>query len=203
MEHSPFNLNYQQNDPASKLVLSLERISEAFRVLLWQHAKVIGLSPIQIQLLIFIAHHPAHLCKVSHLAQEFNLTKATVSDAVRVLVLKGLAEKNVSAEDKRAYTLHLTQSGREIVTQTENFPLPIYEALAQESEDTQTELLLALSKLVYALNQKGILSVQRTCWNCRFYEAQFKGHYCHFMHKPLKDSEIRLDCLEFEEKESA
>ena len=85
MEGSIFNTKFQQNSITSKIVVGLERISEAFKGILWEHAKVIGLSPTQIQILIFIAYHKTKLCNVSHLAKEFNITKPTVSDAVRVL----------------------------------------------------------------------------------------------------------------------
>ena len=92
MKKSIFNLNGQNSDLASKIVAGLERNSEAFRVLLWEHAKVVGLSPIQI--LLFISFHPETLCNVSHVAHEFNLTKATISEAIKVLHKKNDREKS-------------------------------------------------------------------------------------------------------------
>ncbi|MEO0333318.1 MAG: MarR family transcriptional regulator, partial [Bacteroidota bacterium] len=62
MEKSVFNPTNQQSDVSSKIVAGLERISEAFKVLLWEKAKSLGLSPIQIQILIFIAYHKSELC---------------------------------------------------------------------------------------------------------------------------------------------
>ena len=53
MSDSVFNPNHQETDISSKIVAGLERISEAFKVLLWEKAKLLGLSPIQIQILIF------------------------------------------------------------------------------------------------------------------------------------------------------
>ena len=78
----------------NKIIVGLERVSEAFKSLLWEKAKLHGLSPIQIQILLFIQTHRRELCSVSHLAQEFEVTKPTVSDAVRVLDKKGLVEKD-------------------------------------------------------------------------------------------------------------
>ena len=40
-----------------KITQALERISKAFRVLLWEESKKHGISPIQIQLLIFCSSH--------------------------------------------------------------------------------------------------------------------------------------------------
>jgi hypothetical protein len=55
MKKSSFDLEHQNSKIESKIVASLERISEAFRVLLWNESKENSLSPIQIQILIFIA----------------------------------------------------------------------------------------------------------------------------------------------------
>ena len=53
---SAFDVNQQLESSDHKIVVALERIAEAFRVLLWQETKKTGLSPIQLQLLIkFIA----------------------------------------------------------------------------------------------------------------------------------------------------
>jgi hypothetical protein len=71
---SPFDLNQQNKKVESKIVVALERISEAFRVLLWNESKENALSPIQIQILIFLLFHSDEMCKVSYLAQEFNMT---------------------------------------------------------------------------------------------------------------------------------
>ncbi|MEE9374678.1 MAG: helix-turn-helix domain-containing protein [Saprospiraceae bacterium] len=83
----------------------MERVSEVFKVLLWEHAKVIGLSPIQIQILIFIAYHKSELCNTSHLAKEFNITKPKVSDDIRVLDKKKYSIKGYSLSDSRSYSL--------------------------------------------------------------------------------------------------
>lgn len=203
MEKSSFNTEFQQTDTASKIVAAMERLSEAFRVLLWEHAKVIELSPIQIQLMIFVAYHAEHLCNVSHLAQEFNMTKPTISDAVRILNQKGLIEKRISEVDKRAYTIALTTAGKAVVKQTEQFAKPIRQTIEDQlDESAQTALFTSLNKVMYGLNQQGILSEQRTCYGCRYYQQSGKQAFCSLMEKTLMQADIRIDCGEFERKES-
>src|SRR5690554_2520049 len=90
---SDFDLVHQNQSTESKIVASLERIAQAFRVLLWQESKEFSLSPIQVQLLIFLLHHSEEKRKVSYLANEFNMTKATISDTVKTLENKGLISK--------------------------------------------------------------------------------------------------------------
>jgi len=86
MNKSDFDLTNQNRNTSSKIVASLERIAQAFRVLLWQESKAHALTPIQVQMLIFLLHHSEEKRKVSYIAREFNMTKATVSDTVKTLV---------------------------------------------------------------------------------------------------------------------
>jgi len=198
MKKSIFNQRYQHHNVPNKIVAGLERISEAFRVLLWEHAKVIGLSPIQIQLIIFVAYHEEKLCNVSHLAKEFNMTKATISDAIRVLEKKELIEKITSSTDKRAFSISLSANGKNIVQETEHFADPIRKAVSKIEKEDQIQLFQSLSKIIYTLNRAGVLTVQRTCHACRYYEKKGDHHYCMLMKKDLFAKDIRLDCPEFE-----
>lgn len=199
MKDSIFDPNYQQKEIQAKIISSLERISETFRVLLWEHAKVVGLSPIQIQLLVFIAYHREELSQVSHLAEEFNMSKPTISDAVRVMHQKGYLLKNPSPQDKRAYTLRLSDTGQAILAEVEHFAAPLQKALSTLSTDDQKNLYKALNQLIYVLNREGILSVQRTCRGCRFYLNKGEGqHYCQLIQRDLLDQDLRVDCPEFQ-----
>jgi hypothetical protein len=45
MENSPFNLDIQNSNTDSRIVAALERISQAFRILLWNESKNFHLPP--------------------------------------------------------------------------------------------------------------------------------------------------------------
>ena len=203
MNESIFNLNNQNSDLKSKIVTGLERISEAFKVLLWEKAKLLGLSPIQIQILIFIAHHKLEFCNVSHLAKEFNITKPTVSDAVKALNDKGYIIKDFSSEDSRSYSILLSKPGEQIVADTENFANPLKGYLKEIPNENLESLFGTLSQLIYKLNRTGILTVQRTCFGCTYYSKTDQTDYCNLLDKDLLRSDIRLDCPEFEANHSA
>lgn len=198
MGNSVFNLKTQQTDLTGKIVVGLERISEAFKVLLWEHAKANGLSPIQIQILIFVAHHKQAYCNVSHLAQEFNVTKPTISDAVKALSLKQLIHKDNSSPDSRSYTIILSEKGKNIVSTTENFAKPIQNILDQTAIENLEVMYKAITDLIFGLNKSGNLSVQRMCFSCKYYDKIEEEHFCNFLNKPLQTKEIRVDCPEFE-----
>jgi DNA-binding MarR family transcriptional regulator len=197
MKKTIFNTAYQ-NDTTHKVIVGLERISEAFKVLLWEHAKVVGLSPIQIQILLFIANHKIEMCTVSYLAQEFNITKPTVSDAVKILLKKELIQKKTVSTDSRSYAIALTKKGETLLLQIEDFALPIKHQLETIDQAEIKQLYHTITTLIHGLNKSGILSIQRNCHSCAFYEKKAKGHYCNFLKQPLENHEIRLDCPEYE-----
>ncbi|KAA1243004.1 MarR family winged helix-turn-helix transcriptional regulator [Aquimarina sp. RZ0] len=198
MDPDFFNILSQQQDISNKIIIGLERISEAFKSLLRDHAKTIGLSPIQIQILIFIAYHKEDLCKVSYLANEFNVTKPTISDAVKILEKKEMIFKTKASADSRSYYISLTDTGKKAVLETESFATPIKKQLSNFNLEEQESLLKTITTLIFKLNQTGILTIQRTCYNCKFYEKSKSNHYCNLMQTALRDTEIRLDCPEFQ-----
>ncbi|WP_304232585.1 MarR family winged helix-turn-helix transcriptional regulator [Jiulongibacter sediminis] len=198
MENSVFNPGQQQKSLSGKIVASFERISEVFKVLLWEKAKLSGLSPIQIQLLIFIAYHSPELCNVSHLAKEFNVTKPTISDAIKILTQKALIQKFPSVSDSRSYTIGLTEAGKTVVDEKGDFTQPLEKQVEKLSITEQTTLFSQLSSIIFELQQNQILSVQRTCYGCRYFSKQNEQPFCKLLNSPLAQQDIRIDCPEFE-----
>ncbi|MBD0400932.1 MarR family winged helix-turn-helix transcriptional regulator [Flammeovirga sp. EKP202] len=184
----------------SKILGGLERLSEALKALLWEKAKTFGISPIQIQILLFVSNHKREICNVSYLAKEFNVTKATISDAVRILLKKEYLEKDHSPTDNRRYNLFITSSGKELVGQLEGYADVFNKELSSFTDQELANIFDTLSKLIFQLNQKGVIQVQRTCYNCKYYSGDKKeDHYCNLLKSKLSGKEIQIDCDEFEE----
>ncbi|MCC7466401.1 MAG: winged helix-turn-helix transcriptional regulator [Saprospiraceae bacterium] len=198
MNESVFDPQAQIGNPDLKIIASLERLSEGFRVLLWEKAKILGISPIQIQILVFIQFHSDEKCKVSYLAQEFCLTKPTVSEAVKSLEQKGLIVRQTEITDTRSHTIHLTEAGKWVVAQAAGFANPMLSSIAEIPSAEKGVLLEQLLGVIAKLQQAGIISMQRMCFSCRFYQRNGEGHFCRFLHKSLDNSELRLDCGEYE-----
>ena len=199
MGKSVFDIEYQQSDLASKIVVGLERISQVFKVLLWEHAKSLGLSPTQIQIMVFLANHKPEYCTVSYLAKEFNITKPTVSDAIKVLEKKELIGKDFSSSDNRSYTVFLSDEGKAIVFRTEKFANPIKNQVDKLDAESLNQLYKSISQLIYGLNSSGLLTVQRMCFSCKFHSETEDGHFCNYLNRKLHYSDMRLDCSEFED----
>ncbi|AMA48533.1 MULTISPECIES: MarR family winged helix-turn-helix transcriptional regulator [Flavobacterium] len=197
MKYSVFNLDDQNQKIESRIVVALERISEAFRVLLWKESKENSLSPIQIQILIFICFHSEEKCKISYLAEEFNMTKATISDSVKILIAKGLLIKKVDFSDTRAFLLSLTEEGKRVASKGSFFASFMQKPFESLSKEEKTILLNSLLKLIYDLNKTNVINIQRMCFSCFYYTFEKELHYCKLMDVRLADSDIRIDCPEY------
>ena len=188
----------QEHNLDNKLITGIERLSEVLKKLLWEKAKKRGLSPIQIQIMIFLKSHKKTLRTVSYLAHEFNLTKPTISDAVKVLVSKGYLQRELSGEDARSHILQLTADGQKLVKETESFADPLNRLFSKIDQSTKEIVYKEISSIIYELHKQGIVSVQRMCFGCTFYRKDETGHYCQFINKSLSDKEIRLDCDDYQ-----
>lgn len=203
MEDSIFDPKVQAGNIDAKIIVALERIAEVFRVSLWNAGKEHSLSPLQIQLLIFLQFHGAEKCKVSYLAQEFSLSKPTISEAVRTLLKKELIRKETDPADTRSYTIHLTSTGEAQVAAIANFANGLQPALHSWNTARKSKFYGELLQLIFSMQQLGFISVQRTCLRCRFFQQNKEGYYCNLLKMPLQEKDLRVDCPEFEEANSA
>ncbi len=198
MNRSDFDLAHQNQSAESKIVASLERIAQAFRVLLWQESKEFSLSPIQVQVLIFLLYHSDEKRKVSYLADEFNMTKATISDTIKTLEQKNLITKEYEPHDTRSYIIHLTKKGKEIAGKTSLFTKEIRTPVDQLHPDDKENLLFSLLNIIRHLNRSEIITIQRMCMTCAYYRPSEGGqkHFCNLLNQNLHVTDLRIDCPE-------
>jgi len=204
MENSPFNLNIQNSNTNSRIVAALERISQAFRILLWNESKDFSLTPIQIQVLIFLMSHSPEKRTVTYLAREFNISKATVSDTIKTLTQKELITKEYHQEDTRTYTIHLTPKGSEIAQKTSLFTKELFNPIEKLNPAEKEIFLLNLIGIIHHLQKVGIISLQRMCFTCLHYRPNHPQgeHFCNLLNNKLENTDLRIDCPEHESKES-
>ncbi|MFY7997754.1 MAG: MarR family winged helix-turn-helix transcriptional regulator [Candidatus Kapaibacteriota bacterium] len=206
---SSFSPQRQVLENESRIVAALERLSEAFRVLLWKSGKEHKISPIAVQILTFLNHHRSELCTVGAMADEFNMTKQTLSEAVNSLEAKGFVEKKANTSDARSLVISLTESGKKLAEEVGMFANPLEQMIAELSLKQQESLLDGLLSLIHTLNAQDIVSTQRMCFTCKHYSTRHLGHehFCQLLQLPLqtlgaKGSEahapLRLDCQEHE-----
>ena len=193
--------NKSQNLDRS-IVLALERVSQVFRTLLWDYGKKKKLSPIQIQFLVHISGHSKKYSSVSEMARTFNLTAATVSDAIKSLEKKGLVQKIVSRRDGRKFPISLTKEGLTMSNHLADWYSPLLEHIHNFPSESREAVLIFLLKLVESLKQNQLLEEIKTCLSCKYLadKSDAKNNqkaYCLLRKVSLNISELRLNCPNF------
>lgn len=195
-DRSCFDISQHNQHIESKIVVALERISQAFRVLLWKESKASSLSPIQIQILTFLLFHSSEKCKISYLANEFNMTKATVSDSVKLLFQKKLVERVRDPADTRSFSIALTAEGNQVAGNVSSFAGLIERSVRRFTDARKQTLLIHLLQLIQNLHMEEVITAQRMCLSCRFYQKNKQVHYCGLLKKKLLAGEMAVDCPE-------
>ena len=205
---SVFELPAQHGDVDAKIVAALERISQVFRVLLQDRAWERGLSPIQARFLVHLHHHPAKLRRVGRIAREFDLTPATVSDAVAALQAKGLVAGERRPEDRRVVTLRLTPRGERLASELSGWAEPVREHLYGFAPEEKETFVGYLMRLIASLQKAGIVTVARMCVTCRHFRrdahpGSASPHHCALLDVPLAGTDLRVDCQEHESNDGS
>lgn len=193
----------QHGDVDKKIVAALERLSQAYRVLLQEEAQGRGLSPIQARFLVHLLHHGDGLGRVGRLAEEFGLSRATVSDAVRTLEAKGLVRRESWPRDGRVATLKLTPVGEEAAAGLSGWADVVEEQLGLFAPEEKEAVMRFLMRLISALQGASVITVARMCVTCRFFRPDAHPgsaslHHCALLDLPLSGADLRTDCPEHE-----
>ncbi len=194
----------QHENPDAKITAALERLAQVFRVLLWEQNNQHGLSPIQIQFLVFLLYHGKEACTVSLLAREFMLTAATVSDALTTLEGKELLERIRSEADRRVTTLRLTSKGRRLARKLATWAEVVATSVTRTDPQEKLVVMQFLMRLIANLQQAGVVSVARMCITCRFFQPDYAPlfttpqHFCQLLNQPLSPAALRFDCPDHE-----
>ncbi len=186
------------SEPERTTGAALERIAQAVRVWQWNEGKRLGLTPIQLQVLLFLRGRRSEECRLSYLSAHFDLTKATLSETVSTLEGKGLIVRTANKLDGRSRVLQLTQTGEQMVGQISTLDSFLEPALQGLQPGQKEDILLSILHLIKALQQSGLISLQRMCFTCRHYRADISGsaHYCNLLEERLTVSALRIECVE-------
>ncbi len=147
MAKTVFEKADQLKDLNTQLVLNFEKLGKVIENLLWQQASEHELSPLQIRILLTIQYKKTDI-SASQLAKQFNLSKATISVALRPLEEKKMLVKKISEQDGRSSYLHLTDWGKQIAHISGFYLEPLYQVITPISIE---------EKEVILKNVKGIL----------------------------------------------
>jgi DNA-binding MarR family transcriptional regulator len=183
-----------------KIVFILERLSHLFRQIAWEISYDASISPLQFEILLFLKEREERERRVSTIAEAFGITKATVSDAVKVLQEKGFVSLNRWEEDRRVKLISLTKKGKELVRKGEGIWGERTRAgLSVLSMREKEDLFLSLLKTVAGYQKTGVLRDVRMCLTCRNFEKDAfpgaeKPHRCKLTGERLGVLDLRVHC---------
>jgi DNA-binding MarR family transcriptional regulator len=200
---SAFDPRHRDETPAGAATIALYRISQAMGRLLRGRGEAAGLSPAQIQALLFLRFARPGVRTIGGLAQRLATSYATASGVADALEGKELVKRRPLAEDQRTVTLTLTPVGDRQAEALEDVLDEIEETIQGLPEGDQLTLVRAARAIVRRLQAAGHISVYEMCWNCQFFRPDAHPddprapHHCAFVDAPLPEPNTYLECPDF------
>jgi DNA-binding MarR family transcriptional regulator len=193
---SGFSPEQQLTSLDARLLLSLQRLSDMLKAIQWEQARILGITPLQLQILLFTGHHHAAVNKVAYIAMELQLSRPTISDAAAALVSKGLLRIEEDLKDRRSYSFLLTETGLQVLEQAEMYTSELHAIVSKRPLREKMNLYQSIFTILAGLNnEKG--GMQRTCYSCAHYEGNKKRqHACRLLEKQLTSAELQIDCIQ-------
>jgi len=121
----------------ARVTAALYRISQAMNRLLRVRGEAAGLSPAQIQALLFLQYARPGVRTIGGLAERLGATYATTSGVADALERKQLLKRQPLPEDRRTVTLQLTAKGGREAESVEDVLAEIEAAIASLPEAEQ------------------------------------------------------------------
>ncbi len=184
------------------IVLILEKLNQIQRSLMWEIAIKEKVSPVQMQFLVYIEKNPDSLCKVSVLSREFELTKATVSDAITTLVSKKLVVRVKEKEDKRSFHIVLTGMGKKVVKKVSRWSDVLKSQIENFPAHQKETVFLFLMELVKSLFDEGAINTPRICLTCGNFQKNADTdistpYRCNLTGKNISINDLNVGCSNF------
>lgn len=179
-----------------RLADAVDRLARARRHGRQVVASRLGLTGLQLSLLVALRERP--LQRVGALAAEMAVTQPTVSDSLRALVDKGLAERTSDPADLRATVVDLTAAGRDMADGAhDEFRRLTRPGTSVSAAELGTTLRVVLEQ-IRSLHRSGLIEVDRSCATCHHFLRGGPGGQarCQLLQRDLPDEALRVDCPE-------
>ncbi|WP_240479908.1 MarR family winged helix-turn-helix transcriptional regulator [Paenibacillus fonticola] len=159
-----------------------------------------GLSPVQIQALLFAAYTRSDVATVGNFAGAIGTTHVTAVKIINGLVRKGLVSKAQKPEDRRVTLLNLTPEGKVIVSQLNHWGHSLEEALGSIPDEALADFEIGLSAIISAMQQRGQLVVAEPCLGCMHFQPNtgeaVTPHFCGLIQQYLTHEASLQECPE-------
>ena len=174
----------------------IERISTLLRAEQRKKYSSLGLQPVHVQALDYLASCNRFSDTPAALTEYLGLTKGTVSQTLQVLVRKEYIEKQQDKVDKRIVHLNMLPAGSELLQNLTPFDvfLKAEEAIANKQFDSISAALYEALPALQSVNGKNTFG---QCKSCITFSEENNHYYCLLMQQPLDQSDIEKICREY------
>jgi len=192
-----------QDNIDRKIAVGFERISEVLKTLIWEESKQTGLSPIQIQFLVALLYEGKSEWTIGDIASRFQLTPATVSDAVSSLEDKELAVRERKPDDRRTVYIRLSPKGKRLAKKLSLWANTLQQQIEVLDEEEKGVLLRSLVSIISGFQHNELISIAKMCVTCSYFRPNVhknstQPHYCAYIDEPLGEPDLRVDCPDYE-----
>lgn len=181
--------DFSMND-AERLRELIDRIARLNAAESW----AAGLNPGQAAALAYLAAANRFSRAPSHVAEYLGSTRGTVSQTLKALARKGLAEEQASMSDRRSIRYDLTARGAALAAEAG----AAERAFAAMPEAERRALGQGLSALLRGLLDERGGRAFGLCRTCRHHEATAAGRRCRLLDLALREEEAAQICHEHE-----
>ena len=173
----------------------IERISNLLRSEARKKYAALGLHPVHVQVLEYLATCNRFSDTPAAVADYLGLTKGTVSQSLQVLERKGYIEKSQDSQDGRVVHLALSLIGTTLLDELK--PLDVF-AQAQHALSTQhfTSIESALNSILTELQKANNAKSFGVCSSCVNFIQRDNHTLCNLTQLALSPSDAKKICRE-------
>lgn len=192
-----------KNTILDKNIISiLDKIADIKRAHMWKIAEDYNLTPLQLQILQF-TYNCLHVKQVSanDIVNEFYISKATVSVAVKALIKKGLLVKNISLHDRRRSELGVTKKALAIIHVLDKSKEKFEKVLFSINTNDKIKAYGVLVEFVKAMQDNGVVNFVAICLSCRHCKKIGANRFtCTLTGRTFEYDGIHVGCCNFSDK---
>lgn len=186
--------------PEARIALGLFRLYQGMEALIRKRGEAEGLSPSQVQALLFLSHAHPRYTGIGAIARRFSIAPATASRIVDNLEKKGLVKRSRDEEDRRSVRVELTTAGRRTVRKIAEIVARLEGYAHGLAAGEQRTLVNGLEEILQSLHREGFLASFGVCRSCPFfvedvYPRTPKPHLCRLTGERLSERESYLERL--------
>lgn len=192
-----FDPNFQTLSLESKVVTGLERISEAFRLMLLRESQTSNFSSVQIQILIFMKFHNKSTTNIHSLADELNLPLIDVYNEICDLIDKSLIAKKDEGDRHQNISFSLTARGKMAASKLSLYADKLLKQISAFNKKDLEQFYEHILKLISLLQDSNVIAMNRMCLCCK-YHSQGDGtkYKCSLLKTEFESRDLRIDCSE-------